>query len=102
MGRCPRCEVLPHAASIAYFDASFPPHTASYAIDQEVALNRRLKNCGFTGSADTSQTNLIVIGRVRVRDRGGTLAGHNDGTDAAERAIGAARSGMVDPPLVFQ
>ncbi|OCH84354.1 hypothetical protein OBBRIDRAFT_891846 [Obba rivulosa] len=45
--------------------------------------------------------NVRIASRVG-RDRGGALAGHDDGADGAEQAAGATRSGMVDPPLVFQ
>ncbi|OCH95387.1 acetate and butyrate kinase [Obba rivulosa] len=116
-------EALPHAASVAYFDTSFhrtiPPHIASYAIDQEVALDRGLKKYGFHGLSyayilgavchyiqkDVSQTNLIVMHLGSGASMCAIAAGRSLDTTMGLTPLsglpGATRSGTVDPSLVF-
>ncbi|PFH53198.1 hypothetical protein AMATHDRAFT_138273 [Amanita thiersii Skay4041] len=118
------CHVhLPNAVPMAFFDSTFhqtiPPHIYSYAINQDIAVERGLRKYGFHGlsyayilraiseylNKPRETLNLIILhlgsGASACAVRRGVSLDTSMGLTPLAGLPGATRSGSVDPSLIF-
>ncbi|KAK0485182.1 Acetokinase family-domain-containing protein, partial [Armillaria novae-zelandiae] len=107
--------VLPNANSIAFFDTAFhrsiPPYIAGYAIDQTIAKNKKIRISQSQLYAEvslwlpSSALNLIILhlgsGASVYAVKEGCSYDTSMGLTPLNGLPGAARSGSIDPSLIF-
>ncbi|AEO54262.1 acetate and butyrate kinase-like protein [Thermothelomyces thermophilus ATCC 42464] len=114
---------FPSSRNVACFDSQFhstiPQHIRTYAINQEIARNNRLRKYGFHGISYSfitrataeflgkkpDETNIIAMhlgsGASVCAIKGGKSWDTSMGLTPLSGLPGATRSGSVDPSLVF-
>lgn len=116
-------ELLPDVPAVCVFDTAFfhdlPPHSATYAIDREVAERHNIRRYGFHGTSheyvsraaaefldrDPSEVNVIVLhlgnGASASAVRGGRAVDTSMGLTPLEGLVMGTRSGDIDPAIVM-
>ncbi len=116
-------ELLPDVPAVCVFDTAFfhdlPAHSATYAIEREVAQRHHIRRYGFHGTSheyvstaaaaflerDPEQVNQVVLhlgnGASASAVRGGRAVDTSMGLTPLEGLVMGTRSGDIDPAIVM-